>query len=257
MLDRTKILKQAIHDCMAEMYAKAQPMADYDNLIEEYKAGKIGKDEKIYERHYLSQEEFNYILEKYKKAYRLVNEWNSDLDVVLNYLIEGGTKDKYIEEVKDENGKIVEPGHRGYEKVEPIKTQILNIVKDEEVASKLTDIVIGTINDCKKFYCFDREDSDFSVAIALGASPTSNPETVKQWWKENYDVDVEIEERNPLLLWDMDEYGDEFEDIMKEEYGENWKKIWDKRWEEEQEKRNKEIEEKYKEFLEKYKIDEN
>ena len=40
-ITREKILANAITDVYREMFAKAQPMADYDALIEEYKAGKI------------------------------------------------------------------------------------------------------------------------------------------------------------------------------------------------------------------------
>ena len=64
--------------------------------------------------------------------------------------------------------------------------------------------------------------------MSLGHAPTSNKETVKKWWKEHYNHDVEIEDRNPNLLWAMDEYGNEFEEIMEDEYGADWKQItWD------------------------------
>ena len=52
MLDRQNVLEKAVEDCFREMYAKAQPMADWDNIVEEYKSGKIGKDEPVYNRHY-------------------------------------------------------------------------------------------------------------------------------------------------------------------------------------------------------------
>ena len=54
-----------------------------------------------------------------------------------------------------------------------------------EVAQKMFDKVIETLNNCKNYYMFDREEDNFRCAIALGASPTSNPKTVKEWWKEN------------------------------------------------------------------------
>jgi hypothetical protein len=117
---------------MAEMYAKAQPSADYYQLLEDAKNGKIGKDEKVYERHYLSYEEFIHIRDKYIKAYGLQATWKSNIEVLEDYLINGGTKDKYITSRTDEDGHY-HPGYRGYEKVAPIATQIQEILKINEI----------------------------------------------------------------------------------------------------------------------------
>ena len=43
-ITRKEILNKAYHDCMCELYAKSQPMADYDNLVAELKAGKIDEE---------------------------------------------------------------------------------------------------------------------------------------------------------------------------------------------------------------------
>ena len=85
MLTRDKIIEQAYHECMVEMYAKSQPPADFNQLLSDAKAGKIGKDEKIYERHYLLQEEFKYILNKYKKAYNIKSKWEDYVEIIENY----------------------------------------------------------------------------------------------------------------------------------------------------------------------------
>ena len=37
MLDREEVLCKAYEDCIREMFAKAQPSADWDNIIEEYR----------------------------------------------------------------------------------------------------------------------------------------------------------------------------------------------------------------------------
>ena len=263
MLNRREILKRAIHDCMSEMYKKAQPSADFDQIIEDYKAGKIKKDERVYERHYLSQEEFLHIRDKYKEAYRINEEWKPNIEVLEKYLVEGGLKDKYIPEEVDEDG-MRHPGYRSSEKVPPLKEQILNIMKEfdcsevaQEVGEKIYDKVIETIKNCKEFYQFDRESRDFDIAMALGSSPTSDPETVKKWWKENKALDIDIEVRNPLLFWEQDYYGDEFEEVMEDEYGKNWKEIKDKEWKEEVARKKKEQEEKFKEFCEKYNKENN
>lgn len=248
MLTREEILNKAYHDCMAEMYAKSQPEADYDNLLEEYRSGKIGNDERIYERHYLSQDEFLYIRDKYKSAYGIQSHWKDDVEVIEKYLEEGGHKDKYIPERTDEDG-FKHPGYRGYENVKPIRDQIFNALSEDvssgrrsQLADYLTKIVMETIKDCKNYHKFDREEDNFDCSIALGASPTSNSESVKKWWKENYNKDIEIEERNPKLFWYRDNgYTDE--DLEYEFDSPNWKEIVDKEWEEEKAKRKRKLEE--------------
>jgi hypothetical protein len=135
MLDRKEIIQRAFDDCMREMYAKSQPEADYDNLIQEYKDGKIGKDERIYDRHYLSQEEFLYIRNKYKEAYNIKSHWKDDIEVLEDYLNKGGLKDKYIPEKKDPDG-FVHPGYRSSEKVPPLKDQIDEVITNFLVVKK-------------------------------------------------------------------------------------------------------------------------
>lgn len=231
-MTRDNIISRAITECMREMYAKAQPSADYDKLVEDMKTGKIGKDELVFNRHFLSHDEFNYILNKYIDMYRLREEWTSNMDLLIDYVSNGGSKDKWIPD-HTKNGMHY-TGHRGYEKVDPLKKQfdvILNEynIHDENMLNRLYDAAINTINDCKDFYKFDREQSSFSIAVALGASPTSNQETVKEYWKSQ-GVDIDIEIRNPLLFWEQDYYGDDFESIMEDDYGENWREYWDDKW---------------------------
>lgn len=236
MLDRKEILERAYHECMAEMYAKSQPSADYNQLLEDAKNGKIGKDERVYERYYLSHEEFKHILGKYKEAYNIKSHWIDDIEVLERYIKEGGSKDKYIESQTDEKGNY-HPGYRSYEKVKPLKEQLSDVLEeyslyDENMHNKLYDTVTNIIDTCKNFYRFDREESSFDCSVALGPSPNSCAESVIQYWAHQ-GVDIKIEERNPLLLWDMDYYGDDFEEVMKDEYGDNWKEYWDNKWKEE------------------------
>lgn len=242
MLDRRKILERAYHECMTEMYAKSQPPADYNQLLEDAKNGKIGKDEKVYERHYLSHEEFKHILGKYKDAYNIKSHWIDDIEVLERYIKEGGTKDKYIEAHTDEYG--YHPGYRGYENVAPLKEQFSKIFYNsdfytgsemdkasEKLINNLYNKIIDIVDACKNFYRFDREESDFDCSAALGPSPCSNKETVIEYWKLQ-GIDIDIVEPNPLLLWERDYYGDEFEEVMEYEYGEDWKEQFDKKWKE-------------------------
>lgn len=248
MIDRDEIISRAYHECMREMYLKAQPSVNYDDLIEGVKNGTIidNHEDPVYDRYYLSQEEFRYILDKYVKAYNIQPHWEDDMEILEKYLKEKSTKDKYIPERTDDDGNW-HPGYRGYENVPPLLDQIKAVTNDDSLAQKINDIVMSNINDCKNFYRFDREYSSFSGGIALGCSPTSNSKTVKEYWKKQ-GKDIEIVERNPLLLWEMDYYGDEFEEVMEEEYGKNWEKKWWNKYKKEQKEKKKERERKLKEL---------
>lgn len=254
MFEREDVLSNALMECIKEMFAKAQPAADFDNLIEEKKAGKIDedKDGPVYNRHYLSMDEFTYILDKYMKAYRINAEWKEDVDIIKGYLENGGSKDKYIESYTDEDGNF-HSARRGYEPVAPLKEQIFKYLcnsHDEHISQDLTDgvynLVMSAINDCKNFYNFNADEMKFRNTLMMWATPTSNKETVKKWWKEHYDVDIEIEDRNPLLFWEYDYYGDNIDEVMKEEYGDNWEEYWWNKYKLQEEKKKAEIEEKIK-----------
>jgi hypothetical protein len=243
MLDRKEILERAYHECMVEMYAKSQPSVDFNQLLADAKAGKIGKDEKVYERYYLSHAEFDHIRKKYIDAYNIKATWKSDIELLEQYLTDGGNRDKYIEAHTDEYG--YHPGYRGYETVKPIGEQIQDILKAElgeehfEVGNKILEAVMNTIKDCKEYYRFDREENDFNYSVGLGPSPCSNKDTVKEYWKEQ-GIDVDPIEPNPYLIWQKDYYGDEFEEVMEYEYGEDWKEKFEKKWEEAKAKREEE-----------------
>ena len=264
MLDREEVLCKAYEDCIREMFAKAQPSADFDNIIEEYKAGKIDekKDGPIYDRHYLSAEEYQYILDKYMKAYRIESEWKENVEVVEEYLNKGGHKDKYIEDWEDEHGH--HPGYRSYEDVPPLKRLILNVLQkysesetNKELADEITKVVMNDISTCKNYYSFNVDEQKFRNTVCMRCSPTGSIETVKKWWKDHYDIDIEIEERNPLLFWEQDYYGDEFEKIMEDEDGPDWKEKWDKKWKEQFAKKKAESEKRLKELQEKYEKENN
>ena len=264
MLDREEVLCKAYEDCIREMFAKAQPMADFDNIIEEVKAGKIDeeKDGPIYDRHYLSAEEYKYILDKYMKAYRIESEWKDDIEILEDYLNKGGHKDKYIDDWEDEHGH--HPGYRSYEDVQPLKRLILNVLQkysesetNKELADEITKVVMNDISTCKNYYSFNVDEQKFRNTVCMRCSPTGNAETVKKWWKDHYDIDIEIEERNPLLFWEQDYYGDEFEEIMEEEDGPDWKEKWDKKWKEQVAKKKAENEKRLKELKEKYDKEQN
>ena len=266
MLNRDKIIKRAIDECYAELFAKAQPKVDYKQLLEDAKAGKIDESETpVYNRYYVSHDEFKYITDKYIDAYGLKESWTSDMDLAINYLKDGGSKDKYVEAYTDEHGNY-HPGYRDYDKVPPIKESIKDIIAHSEnessfsaeqidkLAQDITDKVLQNMEDCQNFYRFDRDGSKFMYSVALGGpSPTSNKQTVIDYWKKQ-GKDIKIVDKNPLLLWEMDYYGDEFEEVMEDEYGKKWKKIWNKKWQDkiaEDKKKSEEIQKRFEEVMEK------
>ena len=219
MLSREKVLTKAYTDCMEELYQKSQPSASYIDYVTQYRKGELTDKDRIYERHYLPQSEYEYIVDKYVSAYGMAKKWDDYMDTAIEYLNEGATKDKWIKEHEDETG--YHPGYRGYEKLKDIATifeDTLNANKGKsnaEIAETLKELVVQRLNDCKNFYCFDREEGDFKASIALGASPTSNPETVRKYWKEK-GVELEFVEKDPNTLWERDYYGDAYDDYLKE-----------------------------------------
>ena len=248
MLDRDVIIKRAIDECMEEMYLKAQPSVSYKELIEKVKSGEIedSHENPVYNRYYLSQEEFEYIRNKYSEAYEFKPHWREDIEVLEEYFKNGGSKDKYIPETMEEDGSI-HPGYRSYEKVKPLRSQIQDLIQDENLANKVTDLVFDTIKECKDYYRFDKTQEIFDFHICLGASPTINKDTVKKYW-ESQGKHIEIEDRNPLLFWDKEYYGSEFENAFEEEYGPNWKEYWDKKYQEKLEEDKKRREEELKKW---------
>ena len=192
MLNRDTVISKAIDECLTEMYDKAQPSANYHDYVEKAKRGEITKNELIYERHYLNETQFNYIANKYKEAYRCINEWKSNIDFLVKCLKEGGYKDVWI---KDEDGM----GHRSGE-----KTPTLNEIVGEDKAIE----VFKLIEDLKNFYRFDREEEVFSFNVYLGCSPTSNAEKVKDYWKsQGIDIQIDETELSEDDYWEIDKYG--------------------------------------------------
>ena len=217
-IDRQIILQKAYDDCMREMYRKSQPSGDYDEYVRKVKDGEIDREERVYTRHYLSRDEFEYILEKYKDAYNIRATWYDNVDVVKKYFDDKAIKDKWIPDRTDEDG-FTHPGYRGYEELPDFKDKVLEILNDENVTAsdfdslseKIKNAVIERIETCQNFYRFDREESGFDVSVTLGASPTSNKDTVKEYWK-GQGVEIEIEDRNPDNFWEIDKYGNVLED---------------------------------------------
>lgn len=203
MITRKKIIQRAFDECMTEMFAKAQPSIDYKQLIKDYNEGKVKEgDVPIYDRHYLSFEEFKYIQQKYIDAYRLNNIWKENVDFIKNLFENGGLKDYYIERQGNS------PGYRSSKKVPSLKKLI---------GKRLANKVMKAFDDMTSFYRFDREEEEFGIMTALGCSPTSNAQTVVDYWA-NLGIYINIDFRDPETLYYRDKYGDNWKEYWEEEY---------------------------------------
>lgn len=141
MITRQLVIKEAIKKCLNEMYKRSQPKISLSQMA------KLAKQDpyiKFYEQHYLSQEEYHYIMEKYVKAYNIESHWNGYIGIVKDY-------------VKDH-------------------------VKDHGININDVDKVLECIKDCKEFYRFNHEEALFKLSIA-NYSPTSNKELVEKYYE--------------------------------------------------------------------------
>lgn len=215
-LTRSTVLDKAIHDCLSEMYRRAQPSADFDDYVKQLKDGTITDKTRpyIYERHYLSEEESNYIIEKYRDAYRISNDWASNLDILLKDLREGCSVNKYVPAKVDPETGFKTPGYRDYEHRDSLEERLKDILGDEDAAKKAAVEVFDYIENRQGYYRFDRELQQFNNTIYLGCSPTTNKETVKEYWKSQ-GQDIEIVDRDPRSFWYVDEGWSE-EEIREE-----------------------------------------
>lgn len=179
MLTRNDVLGKAIHECLADMYRWAQPSIDIDKLIES--GFKDSEENPLYKRHYLSQDNFIYIRDSFKIAYGIVDDWNDTFELLIDYLVKGGTEDDYRPATKDR------PAYRDYKKVPALDTLI-----GKEAADKCLE----HIKKCQNFYCgHSREVNQFDMTMALGVgSPNSCAKVVEDYWHEHGKPEFKVKE---------------------------------------------------------------
>lgn len=207
---RSDIVNQATIDCLNEMYLASQPSISWEELME-----KSSEKKSYWEQHYLPQDIYNDILDKYIYLYKIHNDWDKDIDLVKKYLTKGGAADCWYSEEIDEQGNKT-PGYRGYKQIPPIIEQfrkLLNHQYDvynhydifaERVFTELNNIVINTINNCQNFYNKNREEISFRFNVS-NYSPCSNLQSVRDFWKEK-DPTVKIKEMKKVYDEDIDDY---------------------------------------------------
>lgn len=184
-MSRNKILEKAIRECLSEMYERSQPSANFEELCEKY------PKEQFYLRYYLPTELYKDIVEKYINDYRINSNWEKHIELLENYLTEGGHKQIWIEGEIDEEGNKI-PGYKGYKKLDSLFTELKKLIPNnyQEVCNKVFEL----ISECKDFYSSEPDECGFRFAV-MNISPNSNKESVVQYWKEQ-GIDLEIKEYN-------------------------------------------------------------
>lgn len=160
-MNRKKIIERAIEECLNEMYIRSQPSITLEELKDLYKQY---PDKQWYDYFYINQKESEDIIEGYIIAYNIRSEFHHHMELVRNYLKDGGTKDKYI---KPSDGS---PGYRGYE-----KTPKLSDLIGEEAAQH----ALNLIDECNNFYNYNHEESGFRFNV-MNLSPNCNIKTVRE-----------------------------------------------------------------------------
>ena len=183
-------MNEAIEACLCEMYRCSQPSADYDKLKEEAKEHpEEEKEFPTFKRHYLSNEQFKYILNKYAKAYHLIPEWKNNIDTIKDDFKTGSRKEK---SKKDSYGNLIS---------EYVPTPSLY----ERIGVENTKKVLEMLDEISQFYRRDIDAQKFSYTIRLGHSPSSNIKEVREYWKDK-GLEIEFEERHCVedVFYDMD-----------------------------------------------------
>ena len=182
------LLTEAIKGCLRQMYRKAQPPADFDNLPEDFD----------YRRHYLPNKAYKVIEDYFINTYSLANDFPSYCSLLENYLTEGGPKKVYIK-------KEGEPGYKGYEKSPKLS---------EVIGEDNTKKVLELIHNCKEFYNSNHRESQFRFNV-MNYSPTSNKQEVIDYWKsqgkeiEIKDYDDGYDYERYVLDWSEEDIEDE------------------------------------------------
>lgn len=203
-LEHDDILKEAIRRCKIELYQRAQPSANYNDIYQNYvKQKENGEEvESVYHMYYISQEELNYVVNKYLKAYSLEELFNEHCDIIIRDITEGCHKDKYVPEKIDENG-FKHPGYRSYEDVPPMK---------QTLGENTTNTIVNFIEERKNYYRFNHNAEAFRFNIFLGDSPCTNENTVKDYWKsQGQDLIINPRHLNEDQFW-CEEHGYDYDE---------------------------------------------
>lgn len=172
------VLEKIIEECLNTMFVLSQPSITLNELR------KIGKNmskedhekEPLFERHYLPMKLYSEIIDHYLDVYHLKSEWNEDVNVIKDYLSNGGYTTQKIDK-----GDVY--------KLEYIKTPRLEDVIGKEHSDKVFEL----IELCQNFYQFNGDESRLRINV-MNYSPCSNKETVEEYWHTHGKPDFKIDD---------------------------------------------------------------
>ena len=195
LLNSKDYMVRCVNECLDKMYTLSEPPITLAQLKETFKDIPKEEQEKepAYEQHYLPAEVYKAILEHYSDVFGFKPTWDDDVVILSNDLFNGGKKDVYR---KDINGK----SQKEYE-----DTPKLRDVIGEENAEKVKKM----ITDIKNFYRFNMKYQTFTFNV-MNFSPTSDKETVEEYWRKHGIPEFTINEDKWFKEEDEEEnYGDE------------------------------------------------
>lgn len=175
VIDRGTVIQQAIDGCLDLMFRSSYPSITLDEYRAEHEKFETEEERhnaELYNSHYLPWKAYRAIEEDFIEAYDLKSPLPDIIEVLKGYFKEP-IVDKWIEG-KEEG----EPGHRGYEKPEPMNEEAYKEVE------KFLDMA-------NEFYNWNRDLNDFVFNVS-NYSPCSNRQTVERWWHEHGDPDFKL-----------------------------------------------------------------
>lgn len=192
MKTRDDIISQAIKECYIELYKWSQPSIDITSILTNNEF-KDDKECPMYMKHYLSKDNTEYIMDKYREMYGIVDTWNDTFDTLKDQLLKGGLENYYV----SRNGDI--PGYKDYKEVSPLN-KVLSNPSD-------INIVIEYIEKVQNFFKWhSREVNNFNYTILLGFSPTYESERVELYWQSHGFPNFKIKNFKVVdIIYDGDE----------------------------------------------------
>lgn len=166
------VLDKAIHECLCELYKRAQPSINLNKLAKD-------SSDINYNHYYLSDENYRYIVNMYLDAYGLKSLWSDYCDTIKEYLTKGGFKDVFT--VDNINKGL----HKVTKEIPPLS---------ELIGKENSNKAIEYINNCETYHTNHKIEGTFRLSV-MNNSPTSNKQNVIDYWKLQ-GKDIKIKDYN-------------------------------------------------------------
>ena len=171
VISREDIITRASEECLDAMLRASYPSTTLEEYTEEHR--KLPEEERadarLFNAHYLPQGIYEIIEGDFIDAYQL----QSDLPMTIAIL----------------EGYFKEPLSDGWNS----KTKQKEIVHQEPMDEETYKTVEKYLDMANNFYRWDREENSLRYFVS-NYGPSSNRETVEQWWHEHGDPDFKLPE---------------------------------------------------------------